>query len=89
MRKNLMRIGRRLSPELKKRVGKVFLPAIDVKTTHAVLALSREYPGYAYPMIGLHPEEVKEDWKEQLAELRKILEEHRMTGNAGQTLILH
>ena len=23
-------------------VGKVFLPAIDVKTTHAVLALSRE-----------------------------------------------
>ena len=53
-------------------VGKVFLPAIDVKTTHAVLALSRDYPGYAYPMIGLHPEEVKEDWKEQLAELRKM-----------------
>ena len=53
-------------------VGKVFLPAIDVKTTYAVLALSREYPGYAYPMIGLHPEEVKADWKEQLAELRKM-----------------
>ena len=64
-------------------VGKVFLPAIDVKTTHAVLALSREYPGYAYPMIGLHPEEVKADWKEQLAELRKILEKHRMIGNAN------
>lgn len=70
-------------------VSKVFLPAIDVKTTHAVLALSREYPGYAYPMIGLHPEEVKEDWKEQLAELRKILEEHRMTGMLGRRLILH
>ena len=53
-------------------VGKVFLPAIDVKTTHAVLALSREYLGYAYPMIGLHPEEVKADWKDQLAELRKM-----------------
>ena len=53
-------------------VGKVFLPAIDVKTTHAVLALSQEYPGYAYPMIGLHPEEVKADWKDQLAELRKM-----------------
>lgn len=53
-------------------VGKVFLPAIDVKTTHSVLALSREYPGYAYPMIGLHPEEVKADWKNQLAELRKM-----------------
>ena len=64
-------------------VDKVFLPAIDVKTTHAVLALAKEYPGYAYPMIGLHPEEVKEDWKEQLTELRKILEEHRMIGNAN------
>ena len=57
-------------------VGKVFLPAIDVKTTYAVLELSRQYPGYAYPMIGLHPEEVKEDWKKQLVELRDILEAH-------------
>ena len=57
-------------------VGKVFLPAIDVKTTHAVLALSKQYPGYAYPMLGLHPEEVKADWKEQLVELRKILDSH-------------
>ena len=57
-------------------VGKVFLPAIDVKTTHAVLELSRQYPGYAYPMIGLHPEEVKADWKEQLVALRQLLDEH-------------
>lgn len=57
-------------------VGKVFLPAIDVKTTHAVLELSRQYPGYAYPMIGLHPEEVKADRKEQLAALRQLLDEH-------------
>ena len=57
-------------------VGKVFLPAIDVKTTHAVLTLSKQYPGYAYPMLGLHPEEVKADWKEQLVELRKILDSH-------------
>ena len=62
-------------------VGKVFLPAIDVKTTKAVLSLSHQYPGYAYPMIGLHPEEVKADWKEQLAELRQILDEHRMQVN--------
>ncbi len=62
-------------------VGKVLLPAIDVKTTKAVLSLSHQYPGYAYPMIGLHPEEVKADWKEQLAELRQILDEHRVQIN--------
>ena len=55
-------------------VGRVFLPAIDVKTARAVLALSREYPGYAYPMVGLHPEEVRADWKEQLAELRTMMD---------------
>ncbi len=57
-------------------VCKVFLPAIDVKTTHAVLALSKAYPKYAHPMIGLHPEEVRADWKVQLAELRKVLDAH-------------
>lgn len=57
-------------------VGKVFLPAIDVKTTEAVLKLSREYPGYAYPMLGLHPEEVKADWQEQLDQLQVILDAH-------------
>lgn len=57
-------------------VGMVFLPAIDVKTSEAVLKLSQEYPGYAYPMIGLHPEEVKADWKEQLKKIEAILDEH-------------
>ena len=57
-------------------VGMVFLPAIDVKTSEAVLKLSHEYPGYAYPMVGLHPEEVKADWKEQLKKIEAILDEY-------------
>lgn len=57
-------------------VGMVFLPAIDVKTSEAVLKLSHKYPGYAYPMVGLHPEEVKADWKEQLKKIEAILDEH-------------
>ena len=57
-------------------VGMVLLPDIDVKTSEAVLKLSHEYPGYAYPMVGLHPEEVKADWKEQLKKIEAILDEH-------------
>lgn len=63
-------------------VSAVFLPAIDLKTTHAVLELSRQYSGYAYPMIGLHPEEVKEDWKSQLTALKEILDQHTSTDGA-------
>ena len=37
-------------------VGSVFIPAIDVKSVATVLDVCHQYPGYAYPMIGLHPE---------------------------------
>lgn len=54
-------------------VGKVFLPAIDLPSTDSVLAVCRQYPGYAFPMIGLHPEEVKADWETVLDEMHKRL----------------
>ena len=57
-------------------VGMVFLPAIDVNTSEAVLKLSHEYPGYTYPIVGLHQEEVKADWKEHLKKIEAILDEH-------------
>ena len=37
------------------------------------MEVCRQYPGYAYPMIGLHPEEVKADWKDVLKEMRTLL----------------
>ena len=54
-------------------VGKVFLPAIDIKSTEAILDVCRQYPGYAYPMAGLHPEEVRADWREVLAQMKQYL----------------
>lgn len=57
-------------------VEKVFLPAIDLKSCHTVMAVANNYPGYAYPMLGLHPEEVKADWKQQLSEIRSLLTSH-------------
>ena len=52
-------------------VSKVFLPAIDLKSVETVLAVSRKYEGYAYPMIGLHPEEVGADWENVLQRMRE------------------
>lgn len=54
-------------------ISKVFVPAIDLKSADTVLDLCRSYPGYAYPMLGLHPEEVRADYKETLSEMKKKL----------------
>ena len=43
-------------------VSRVFIPSIDMKSVEAVLDTCRRYLGYAYPMVGLHPEEVRADW---------------------------
>lgn len=54
-------------------VSKVFLPAIDLKSVETVLAVSLKYEGYAYPMIGLHPEEVGADWENVLHRMREYI----------------
>ena len=53
--------------------GAIFLPAIDLPSCHTVPETCRQYPGYCYPMLGLHPEEVRADWRDQLSEIRKCL----------------
>jgi len=54
-------------------VTKMFIPAIDLTTVDSVLAVHRRFPEFAYPMIGLHPEEVKADWKDVLKQMRARL----------------
>ena len=54
-------------------VSKVFVLAIDMKSVKTVLDTCQRYPGYAYPMIGLHPEEVRADWSSVLDEMHQML----------------
>ena len=56
-------------------VTKMFVPAIDLKSVDTVLRVCRDNSGFAYPMIGLHPEEVKEDWQEHLHAMRQMLQD--------------
>ena len=56
-------------------VGRVFIPAIDLKSVDTILDVCRQFPGYAFPMIGLHPEEVKADWEMQLDAMKSRFNE--------------
>ena len=54
-------------------VCKIFLPAIDLATSQRILQLCSQHPDYLYPMVGLHPEEVRTDWQQQLAAIHNLL----------------
>ncbi|MCR5131425.1 MAG: TatD family hydrolase [Prevotella sp.] len=59
-------------------VEKIFIPAIDLPTSIQIPQLCSQYPGYLYPMAGLHPEEVKANWREELAAIRPLLDNPQM-----------
>lgn len=59
----------------------LFLPAIDVTSSRRIMQLCRLHPGFLYPMLGLHPEEVRADWQEQLDIIADML--HAALAEAG------
>ena len=54
-------------------VAAIGVPGINLDSCKTVIELCRQYPGYCYPMLGLHPEDVKADWREVLAQIRQYL----------------
>ena len=62
-------IGRALSAG----VEKMLVPATDLPSSRRIIELCRQYPGTLYPMVGLHPEEVRADWKEVLDKISSLL----------------
>ena len=48
-------------------VVKAFLPAIHLESVENILKVCDRFSHFAYPMVGLHPEEVKDDFREVLS----------------------
>ncbi|NQW35499.1 MAG: TatD family hydrolase [Flavobacteriales bacterium] len=55
-------------------VNRFFIPAIDSHYHENMFALEKEYPNM-FLMMGLHPTSVKENYKEELAIVKKHLEQ--------------
>jgi TatD DNase family protein len=63
-------------------VGIMLLPGINASTIAPMLSTCRTWPGICFPLIGLHPEDVREDYADVLEEMEKLLDgdsEFRLT----------
>ena len=64
-------------------VAAICVPGINLQSIETVLNLCSKYPGYCYPMLGLHPEDVKADWREVLAAIKPSLQDVIAVGEVG------
>lgn len=64
-------------------VDKVLLPNINEESIARMLQVAKEYPDMCYPMMGLHPEDVKEDWAQVLDRMEMQLDGMIAVGEVG------
>lgn len=56
-------------------VGCILLPNINEDSIQPMLSLCNSFPGYCYPMMGLHPEDVADDYMQVLDRMEALLSE--------------
>lgn len=61
-------------------IKKIILPNIDSGSIKHMLDLADAYPHLCYPLIGLHPTSVDEDYKEELLAVEYWLEKRKFYG---------
>lgn len=54
-------------------VNRMLLPNIDSSTIGPLFALTERFPDHCFPMMGLHPTSVKEDYQEELKRIKEAL----------------
>lgn len=58
-------------------VEAMIVPGVNAASIETVLEVCHRHPGYCYPALGLHPEDVKDNWQEQLAIIEQAIRQHR------------
>ena len=64
-------------------VEAILVPGVDKTSVKDVLEVCNLYPDYLFPALGLHPENVKEDWREQLATIKAAVDERMSNSPKG------
>ena len=65
---------------IKKNIKKFLLPNIDIKTLQPLLKLTNLYPNNCFPMIGMHPCSIDENFEKNLKLLELKIQENKFIG---------
>ena len=65
-------------------VKKILMPDVDAGTTNHMLDLADRFPDHCFPMIGLHPTSVKNNFQEELKRIKELLSGRKFWG-IGET----
>ena len=58
-------------------VKMMIVPGVNVASVGTVLDVCHAHPGYCFPALGLHPEEVKDNWEEEMAKVEAAIRTYR------------
>lgn len=64
-------------------VSRIFLPNINEESIPLMLAVAAAYPNVCYPMMGLHPEDVRTDWSAVLDRMERQFDGMIAVGEVG------
>lgn len=67
----------RIEDAISKSVTKFYMPNVDSESIDGMLQLEVHFPTHCFPMMGLHPCSVKENYREELAIVKKWLDTRR------------
>lgn len=57
-------------------IERILLPNVDVDSIPELHLVVQKYPGYCLPMMGLHPTNVDQNWKEKLSSIRSAFDKN-------------
>ena len=58
-------------------VEAMIVPGVNAASIEGIFAVAHNHPGYCYPALGFHPQDVKADWQEQWTIIEQAIHAHK------------
>ncbi|GAA4320695.1 TatD family hydrolase [Mucilaginibacter gynuensis] len=59
-------------------IERLFLPNVDTGSIPLVFDLVNAYPDLCFPMLGVHPCDIKENWEQELDNVHQAIAQHKI-----------